>query len=101
MAVKARSACRDCKAPVRWARSTASGKWMILDRDPVPGGNISLLSGSGYSDGVDRARVHGNGSVPDANRTGTPLQLNFDGDEKPLAYVDHHATCPDAKRWRR
>lgn len=96
MAANVRSACRDCKAPVRWARSTAAGKWMILDRDPVPGGNISLLDGSSYADGADRARVHGNGSVPDAN-----LQLDFDGGEKPLAYVDHHATCPHADRWRK
>lgn len=96
MAVNARSKCRDCDAPVRWARSKKTGSWMILDRDPVPGGNISLAGGKGYADGADRATVHGH-----AGDLQGSLQLDLDGGEKVLAYRDHHASCPFAEKWRR
>lgn len=91
-----RAKCRDCEAPIRWARSKATGSWMILDRDPVPGGNITLTTDRIYADGVTRATVHGN---PD-DAQGI-LQLDMDGNEKVLAYVDHHATCPFAEKWRK
>lgn len=32
-----------CEAPVRWVASAKTGRWMILDRDPVDGGNIALV----------------------------------------------------------
>lgn len=33
--------CRDCPAPVFWAR-TPKGKWMLVNEQPVDGGNLEI-----------------------------------------------------------
>lgn len=71
--------CRSCHAPVRWVR-TAKGQPMPLDRDPNPAGNVLL-------------DAHGRAEVC---RQGDPRLL----EARPV-YMPHHATCPDAKGWRR
>lgn len=68
--------CRSCGAEIIWARSV-NGVPMPLDAKPVPDGNVILEDGT--------ARVIGGPlEVP----PGTKL------------YSAHHATCPDAERWR-
>jgi hypothetical protein len=75
--------CRSCGAAIRWA-TTASGKRMPLDRDPVDDGNLALI----IDVGLDVV------AVPVA-----PRQALLDDDGR--RFVSHYATCPDAEQWRR
>lgn len=75
------TACQSCGAPVRFVPSQATGRTMILDRDPVDHGNVTL---EGNLLGEQVAVVH-------------PGPAPVDPDRR---YLSHHATCPDAARWR-
>ena len=92
------AACKSCGAPCRWAKSRRTGSFMLLDQDPIPGGNINLLDGRDYADGIARAVVVSPGS-PVEDDSAVQLGLE-DEDDGPLRYVDHHVTCPFAERWR-
>jgi hypothetical protein len=70
--------CRSCTAPILWVR-TVNGKYMPLNAEPDPKGNIVL-------DRHDVATVLGkNAVVP----VGTPI------------YMPHHATCSNAQQHRK
>lgn len=78
------SLCRSCGCPVTWAKSANTGRWMILQaapRDSELHGNVVIVDGQAYvyrdTDAADEAH-------PDR-----------------LLYIDHHATCPQAKDWRK
>lgn len=73
--------CRSCKARIVWA-ITARGKRMPFDMAPTRDGNM-VLERSGLAESLLRAR---------------PVELMDLGVER---YMPHHATCPDADRWRR
>lgn len=79
------SACRSCGAAILWAR-TKNGKAMPLDAEPTPEGNVVLTG-----EVVPSAR----GAVPicevlaGPDLFGAPLRM------------PHHATCPQADKWRR
>lgn len=84
--------CRSCGAPIIWA-ITERGKRIPLDAEPnnakgnmilVPWGKSSLQTGGAPEVTSWEARVVA--PLLDANQT---------------RYMPHHATCPDAKRWRR
>lgn len=62
---------------MRWVR-TVKGQPMPLDAEPNPAGNVTL-------DAHGRAVVHAAGAAPA---------------DRPV-FMPHHATCPDAGRWRR
>jgi hypothetical protein len=66
-----------------WATNQA-GRAQPFDAEPSPKGTSTLTTGS---DGVIRARL-----VPAEQRRGLFSE--------PL-YMPHHATCPDAERFRR
>ncbi len=70
------STCKSCGARITWL-TTAAGKAMLVDEDPVPYGNIVVVDGT-------RCRVLERGEEYDGPR-----------------YVTHFATCPQAPDWRR
>jgi hypothetical protein len=70
------SQCRSCSAEIRWV-FTAMGGRIPLDAEPVADGNIVLRGHTAHVIKADTV-------VP----PGEPR------------YMPHHATCPDAKRWR-
>ena len=72
--------CRSCKAPILWVKSAASRQIMILDAEPVEGGNIAIVE--------NEAHVY-KGDLFDKELPPGPR------------YIDHHATCPDAQKWRK
>lgn len=69
------SNCRSCGKPILWAR-TPNGKWMPLDPEPNPLGNL-LLDEDGYI-----------GPHPE----GAPVKG---------PYFSHFATCPNAAQYRK
>lgn len=77
---------RTCGAPVIWT-TTKNGKHRPVDRDPHPEGNIVL--GDVLEDGTRAETV-----LTKAERAGWQ---DGDGDR----HMPHHATCPDAERFRR
>lgn len=72
--------CRSCGAMLRWVR-TRAGKAMPLDAEPVADGNV-VLGEDGTARVLTRKQVEQGGIVGPR-------------------YVSHHATCPQAKQWRR
>lgn len=72
------SQCRSCNAPVRFVPSATTGKLMILNADPDPRGRILVRAG----------KAHVMGGL-------------FDTHHDELRYTDHHATCPDAAKYRK
>ncbi len=75
-----RSPCRSCKAPLLWVRTAAFDSLMPLDADPVPDGNIVLIDGKAHV-------MKGDLFEPFI-------------DDRPR-YKSHHATCPEADKWRK
>ena len=75
------SACSSCGAPIRWAVSDKTGKRMPLDREPVVTGNVRVID--------ERAYVLNQHERNVANDQGVAL------------YVNHFATCPNARKHRR
>lgn len=71
------SACRSCKASIRWV-ITPQGKRLPLDLDPV---TKSGLWGTWVIDEGDRAR---------------PARIDDAGPR----YAAHFSTCPEAAIWR-
>lgn len=66
--------CRSCGAPVIFIKSKR-GKWMICDAEPLPAS-------------LGEVRTFEDGSVRQAK-------------EGEIGYIDHHATCPDVKKFRK
>lgn len=77
--------CRSCKAPVTFACSTSTGRWMILNATPTREGNLHVANNG---KGRRVARVV---SGPDREA----LLERLGG-----LYLDHHATCPNAEAHR-
>lgn len=83
------SRCRSCRADVMWAQTTA-GKAMPLDPDPTPLGNVQVQTVRTAERVTTLATVLG------------PLEVEaLDGEARGKLRMPHHATCPDADRWRR
>ena len=78
-------ACRACRAPVRWAISAKSGKPMPLEPAPETG-NVVV-------DGDGLARVFGDHAKAEAAIGTGSFPLG-------VTYISHHATCPEAERFR-
>lgn len=96
-------ACRSCGARVIFCISASSGKSQIIDADPVepgetldrkgrpiPEGNIALEDRGDRGPGGSGDHV-----IPTAVFVGSDTLF---GPEH--RRVDHHATCPDADRWK-
>lgn len=83
------NACSACRAPILWA-ITERGKAMPLDAEPDPAGNVILT-------GEVRRTDHG--SAPVAVVLGNTSELF--GDPDTTRYMPHHASCPEAERFRR
>ena len=79
------STCRSCGARVTWVRSAATGKWMILDEDPLRGGNVVVIRGA---DGTPKAHVYRDWEAAIEAHPCMPR------------YQDHHVSCPQAGDWR-
>ena len=106
-------ACSSCGAPVRFVRSRATGGWMILDLEPVKGGNITidehglavlggdvmtldLFARPGDAELVARCRCAlsvAGGAGGTCQRCGLAL--------RPATYRVHHASCPNAGAHRK
>lgn len=71
--------CRSCQAHVLWVQSASTGNMLIVDAEPVPNGNIAIKDGKA---------VHKKGGL-------------FDELIEGPFYIDHHATCPEAARWKK
>jgi hypothetical protein len=80
------SLCKSCRAPVIWAKSAATGKWMILDAEPTLDGNVVLV----WSDQYGRKDAH-------VYRDGDAAEVAHPGAER---RVDHHVTCVSVEDWR-
>ncbi len=76
-----RSTCRSCDAPIIWAVTTRE-QLMPVDADPSTDGNVELVTRQ--LNVAPLAIVHAQ----------PPLGAG------PLR-MPHHATCPDAAKWRR
>lgn len=70
--------CRSCHAAIFWA-ITDKGKQQPIDAAPVAGGNLVVAQ---------------RGTVFYAHVAGL---FDAPGDR----YMPHHATCPDAEKWKR
>lgn len=79
--------CRSCGARVIWAKSVATGKWMILDEEPAAEGNVVLTFTPQYGRRV--VTVYRNAQAAEEACPGQPR------------YLDHHVTCPQAEDWRK
>lgn len=77
------SVCRSCKQPITWT-ATDAGKWMPVDAEPVPTGNVLL----------------GGGNPPTA-RVLSGVSLQRARHAKCLLYRSHFATCPAARQHRK
>jgi hypothetical protein len=75
--------CRSCKAPIVWV-STALGKRLPLDPDPVEGGNLVVIQGSLKE--------------PASEPIVTYRRPDHGGR---LTYQTHFASCPHATQFRR
>lgn len=78
--------CRSCMAPVRWREHHRTHRIAPIDAEPVPGGDLVLLTGGRYAVGP---------TVVPADE----IEAR-DADGAPLRFVSHYATCPEATRWR-
>jgi hypothetical protein len=78
--------CRSCNAAILWARTSAKGKFIPIDPDPVDDGNIEL-SKDDEGQLLARVLIGSEGTLP--------------GFETPLRYKSHFATCPHANSHRR
>ena len=73
--------CKHCHRRIRWAR-TRNGRWMPLDPDPNPSGNVRLRG------------IHPQGGLL-AEVLGAQASLLGDADDDEPRYMPHHASCPD------
>lgn len=87
--------CGSCGAPIVWA-TTAHGRRIPVDPDPVPDGNLELLEMSGVLVAhvltVER-EAELERELLDANRAGVTPTLAL--------FKTHFATCPSAETHRR
>lgn len=81
--------CSKCGAPITWI-VTVNGKFMPLDRDPSPDGNMRL---TGKYRRTERGAQPEAVVVPKAERES---MFPPEGDR----YMPHHATCPKAAEFR-
>lgn len=71
--------CSSCGAKTKWAKFRDSGKFVMLDPEPVPGGNLAMSNG--HADNIPRVWV-----VKPEELEGQPVQLGLDPeDAAPLA----------------
>jgi hypothetical protein len=70
---------------VRFAKS-ANNRWMILDAEPTPEGNVVLRHAPGM-DGYEALVFRD----AEAARTKYPMCDRF---------LDHHVSCPQSKEWK-
>lgn len=69
--------CRDCGAPIRWAKSVSTGKWMPLDYSSDP-------------NGIWRRGIGPNGQHAQRLAGADLAAALADGE---LLWTQHHATC--------
>lgn len=81
------SKCKSCGAAIRWA-VTAKGKPQPLDFKPDPKGNTVIVAVTTVRDGHN--------VVEDRAQPFNPLL-----DVGLAVFMPHHATCKDAKAWKR
>ena len=80
------SQCRSCKAEILWVTMEKSLKKNPLDPEPVPNGNIVIMTVSGSE---RTARGVGAREAKLLAEAGTPL------------YVSHFVSCRDSKIFRK
>lgn len=73
--------CRSCQADIMFVRSASTGNFMVIDATPRENGNVAIIDGAAH---VLRG---------DLFEQMMPLGT--------ARYVDHHATCPEAAKWRK
>lgn len=71
--------CRSCKAEVVFATNEYD-RAQIIDASPSEKGNLRMYR--------------------DAKTNQLRVRRVIDGADPPL-FIDHHATCPEGKKWRR
>jgi threonine aldolase len=72
--------CKSCGAAVIFVQSATTGNYLILNAQPDPKGNISIVDG--------KAHVHRKDDL-------------FEEVSSFLRYLDHHATCPTVEQHRK
>ena len=66
--------CSSCNAETKWAKFRDSGKFVMLDPEPVPGGNLAMKNG--HADNIPRVWV-----VKPEELEGHPVQLGPDPED--------------------
>ena len=84
--------CRSCNQKILWVQTEARphkpSKPMPLDPVPTEKGNVIIIMG-------DKAEAHTETMDERAAR------LKATEPAARVAYMSHHATCPQGRRWRR
>lgn len=81
--------CRSCSAEIEWAK-TLGGKWMPVDPEPIPGGNLAL----------DRASWPYKVRVMEKGEGSKQLSFDDASEGETLGFVSHFVSCPDRRQWR-
>lgn len=91
------SACRSCKADLKWARTHASGTRIPLDAEPVdPGTPAAFVVTGGVAYPPDAAADQ----VAERRGISTAAAREVLAADFPW-HVSHFSTCPDADKHRR
>lgn len=81
--------CRSCHAQIIWV-VTEAGRKMPLDPEPTEAGKVIIRMGPHH----EQAVAH----VETAEETVARLKAAIPAAR--TAYIPHHASCPDAAKWR-
>lgn len=96
--------CRSCNTEVIFVPSASTGKPMILDAKPEK--RVFVCEVRGLPEGAALAqggRAEGHRKLhPIVEACYSDLCTTYWGElaEVLTVYVDHHATCPDARNWK-
>lgn len=82
--------CKGCERPILWVE-TEKGARMPLDPEPVEAGRVIIRMGPQ----MGQETAHAETAEETANRLKCPIPAGR------VAYMPHHATCPNVEDFRK